>query len=109
MMKANGVHLAKGVAFNYTGADQMNRVVKRYNGIAAAQGYPAMSPEQEASFRMDLAAADGVNGNPPIDWQALMSFPDTSFVHDINGIHRHMDRSTGKLLNFFRLRSAKND
>lgn len=56
---------------------------------------------------MDLTAADGVNGNDPIDWEKLMAFDDFNFLHDIGGIANHIDRSTGKLTGFFSPRATK--
>lgn len=55
------------------------------------------SLEDRMSFIMDLSAADGCNGNLPIDWDRLIEADDFNFMHDIGGIHHHLDRSTGKL------------
>ena len=49
------------------------------------------------SVMMDLAAANGDNGNPPLDLDKLLAFDDFSFLHDVVGIVRHMNRETGKL------------
>lgn len=59
------------------------------------------------SFIMDLLAADGVNGNPPVDLDALAEADDFNFAHDAYGISGHMDRATGKLTNCFLPRFAK--
>lgn len=48
---------------------------------------------------MDVHAAH-CNGCP-LDLQALLDAPDSDFGHDVFGISRHIDRSTGKLLNCF--------
>ena len=57
---------------------------------------------------MDLCAADGVNGNPPIDMEALASADEFNFIHDVVGIVRHLDRDTGKLMDCFIPRFARN-
>lgn len=59
------------------------------------------------SFIMDLLAADGQNGNPPVDLDALAEADDFNFAHDAYGISAHMDRSTGKLTGHFLPRFAK--
>lgn len=53
------------------------------------------------SFIMDLMAADGVNGNPPIDFDRLLAADEFNFIHDVCGITRHLDRETGKLTGCF--------
>lgn len=37
----------------------------------------------------------------PLDLQKLLDAPDSDFGHDIFGIRRHMDRSTGELRDCF--------
>ena len=59
------------------------------------------------TFMMDMLAADGVNGNAPIDFDALLAADDFNFTHDVCGIARHMDRSTGKLGNHFSPRFSR--
>ena len=44
---------------------------------------------------MDLTATH-TNGCP-LDLPKLLHAPDFDFAHDIWGIHRHLDRTTGKL------------
>jgi len=51
------------------------------------------------SLGMDLTACHA-NGNP-MDFDGLLHASGFDFLHDVWGIQRHMDRSTGKLLNFF--------
>lgn len=58
-------------------------------------------------FIMDLCAADGVNGNPPIDLDALADADQFNFIHDVGGIVRHLDRSTGKIGGCFIPRYAR--
>jgi hypothetical protein len=50
---------------------------------------------------MDLCAADGVNGNDPLDWDRLLAADDFNFLHDVGGISRHMNRDTGELTDCF--------
>jgi hypothetical protein len=59
------------------------------------------------SFIMDILAADGVNGNDPINLDALAGADDMNFAHDVAGIVRHIDRSTGKLTDCFVPRYAR--
>lgn len=77
----------------------------------AADRYERMSGKprgyQRMNLVMDLSAADGVNGNDPIDWDALLSADDFNFMHDIAGISRHMNRETGEIGDFFRPRFAR--
>lgn len=59
------------------------------------------------SLMMDMLAADGVNGNPPIDLDALAQADDFNFIHDVAGVCRHLDRTTGKLTDCFIPRFAR--
>jgi hypothetical protein len=59
------------------------------------------------AFMMDLLAADGVNGNPPIDFTGLLAADEFNFLHDVCGIARHLDRSTGELADCFIPRFAR--
>jgi len=59
------------------------------------------------AFMMDMLAADGVNGNDPIDFQALLAADDFNFMHDVCGITKHLDRDTGKLVDHFRPRFSR--
>lgn len=78
---------------------------------AACDRYEAMWGNkrgyQRMNLVMDLSAADGVNGNDPIDWDRLLSADDFNFMHDIVGISRHMDHETGQIGDFFRPRFTK--
>jgi hypothetical protein len=59
------------------------------------------------STEMDVLAANA-NGCP-LDFAKLFGFDDFSFAHDIGGIARHLDRTTGKIGDFFLPRCAKPD
>lgn len=56
-------------------------------------------------LHMDLVATHA-NGCP-LDFAALLAFPVADFVHDVAGITRHLDRSTGELLDCFLPRCAR--
>lgn len=58
------------------------------------------------SLCMDIAAADGVNGNAPLDLARLLEVDTFNFNHDIAGIMRHIDRETGTLGDCFVPRCA---
>ena len=77
----------------------------------AAERYEAAFPQQRGYKRinlvMDLTAADGVNGNLPLDWDRLLTADDFNFMHDLSGICRHMNRETGKLGDCFLPRFTK--
>lgn len=47
---------------------------------------------------MDLAT---VHNSNPLRLAELLAAPDFDFVHDIDGITRHLDRKTGALRDFF--------
>lgn len=53
------------------------------------------------SFCMDMGAANGVNGNLPIDVAGLLAADDFNFAHDVFGIMRHINRETGAIDGFF--------
>lgn len=57
------------------------------------------------NWLMDLEAVH-CNGCP-LDFERLLSFPDADFGHDVFGIRRHLNRSTGKLEDYFLPRCAK--
>lgn len=55
--------------------------------------------------QMDLAATHA-NGCP-LDFEKLLGFDDFDFKHDMFGIARHLDRSTGELMHCFYPRCAR--
>lgn len=57
-----------------------------------------------SDLTMDLIAAHA-NGCQ-MDWQKLLDADRSNFSHDIGGIRRHLDRSTGELKNCFAPRYA---
>lgn len=91
------------VSFTTSRADVVliGRIVDRAVMIADQRGTPA----DPLDWRMTITAAHA-NGCPMRldDWLAA---DDVNFCHDLFGIDRHLDRDTGKLMNFFRPRFAK--
>lgn len=59
------------------------------------------------SVAMDLEATHA-NGCP-LNFEKLLTFDDLSFLHDIYGINRHLNRETGELMHCFLPRCAKNE
>lgn len=57
---------------------------------------------------MDITAADGENGNLPIDFHAWLNASDGQFMHDVGGIYKHLNRETGFLDGCFLPRFAFN-
>lgn len=70
------------------------QAAERYETMTDAKSDPRY---QRINLIMDLTAADGVNGNDPLDWNRLLAADDFNFLHDIGGICRHIDRETGEL------------
>lgn len=86
-----------GVKFNDADCMILTQVIGRWRSLCAREG----NEIDVKSARMDMEAANGVNGNEPLDYGKLMDFDDADFVHDMAGIARHMDRATGQLMNHF--------
>jgi hypothetical protein len=58
-----------------------------------------------ATLTMDLTAAH-LNGTP-LDLERLLEARDFDFEYDVLGIHRHIDRRTGRLTQCFLPRTAR--
>lgn len=56
------------------------------------------------SLRMDLAA---VHARTPLRLEDLSDADDFNLIHDVFGIIKHMDRSTGELTGYFVPRYSK--
>lgn len=67
--------------------------------VACGRSYPVMDIE------MDITAAHA-NGCL-LDLDRLLAFPDFDFAHDVFGIRRHINRSTGALDDCFVPRCAR--
>ena len=91
-----------GVKFDATTREQavVNVIADR-----VMAGPPAIvGKRSRLDVEMDLRATHA-NGCP-LDFEKLLSFDDFNFWHDVAGIFRHLDRSTGQLKNFFLRRCA---
>lgn len=79
-------------------------IVTRFLDFLKTRG--VMPTEHHArNLHMDLGAIH-CNGCP-LDLSVLMAMEITPFVEDIIGMTKNLDRTTGKLLNFYRPRCAK--
>jgi hypothetical protein len=58
----------------------------------------AGNPDDLITINMDIEAA---HKEAPLDLQALLAADDFNFNHDVFGIRKYMDRTTGKLTNCF--------
>lgn len=87
--------MLKGISFEATKEEviTISRIVERAD------------IENRLSLTMDLSACHA-NGCP-LDLEKLLAFDDFNFYHDIWGIRRHLNRTTGKLENCFLPRCAK--
>ncbi len=89
--------------------DQIYRVMRRWQKIGKSNGQSAMTPRAQLDLMMDLAAADGVNGNFSIDWIGLLGADEFNFIHDISGISNLLNRETGFLDRHFIPRFARTE
>ena len=85
------------VSFNCsrTEARLLSKIAKR----AVEKATELNMPIEFSDMEMDLTACH-CNGNP-LDLEKLLSAPDGDFGHDVFGIRRHLDRSTGELTQCF--------
>lgn len=91
------------VEFNCTRAerDLIDKAVKRYRKSLLSVGE---RPDTKMNLLMDVEATH-CNGCP-LDLARLVEFNDMNLCHDIDGINRHIDRTTGALLHHFLPRCA---
>ena len=78
--------------------ETMAAICKRYEKYCDAHDWIMPQWCDRTTRMMDLEHAHGA---APIDLEALLAAPDGEFLHDVVGIHRHMDRSTGELRDCF--------
>ena len=71
--------------------DTMVKICVRLEVYAKNHG---LELDDRISRIMDL---DHVHNRWPLRLDALLAAPDFDFLHDIGGIHRHMNRATGEL------------
>ena len=87
--------------FNYDNINNAAKACERFERLIDDH------PLSRSSRLMDLAAADGMNGNDLLDWARLLTADGFNFIHDVGGIHQHMDRSTGTIGDCFVPRMTK--
>lgn len=63
-----------------------------------------ISEGQRTECEMDIIATHA-NGTP-LNLEKLLNLPAHDFAHDITGMNRNMDQSTGRLMNHFRPKCA---
>lgn len=73
--------------------DQDALLISRIVDRAVTDGL--IDPSSRQAIEMDLRATH-LNGNP-LDFTALLAAPTFDFGHDLAGISRHLDRTTGQL------------
>ena len=78
----------------------INKIVAR----VIPMGVRAKVERHHADWFMDIAACH-LNGTP-LDLEKLLAADDANFAHDVFGIRHHIDRSTGRIMDFFLPRSA---
>lgn len=83
--------------------DMVAAIVKRYEAEAAKLDALPKS-FKPINLTMDITAAHIAQ---PIDLDRLLGADLTTFMHDIGGISRHINRSTGELEGHFLPRTAK--
>lgn len=67
--------------------------------VVRAQRLGCIRPGQAMCVAMDITAVHS-NGHP-LDLPKLLGAPDDTFAHDVNGIHKYIDRQTGQLTEMF--------
>jgi hypothetical protein len=72
------------------------KIARRAREMAANHG---RENSELIDIVMDITAAHA-SGNP-LRLEALLEADDFNFAHDVFGIARHLDRSTGELRDFF--------
>lgn len=77
-----------------TDVETMVAICKRFEKFCDAHDWILPQWCDRTTRMMDLEHAHDA---APINLAALLAAPDDDFVHDVQGIHNHMDRSTGKL------------
>lgn len=81
-------------------ADLIEKIAIRAIALSAAHGVK----RDLLSIEMDLTACH-LNGTP-LRLDALLAADDFNLAHDVFGIERHLDRTTGRLKGFFLPRFA---
>lgn len=71
----------------------IDEIVRRYVNLCAVPGHEVLGVD------MDITVCH-LNGNP-LELKALTKANDLDLVHDVSGIRRHIDRSSGELTGLF--------
>lgn len=88
--------------------DLIEKIVERAEVGGYVRGMIARTHwYDKTTMTMDLLAANA-NGCP-IDFERMLAADDLNFLHDVAGIARHMDRTTGHLTDCFLPRFAKRE
>lgn len=92
--------MARQISFEVSRADAatIQKICDRAIAAAKEQGVKL----DRMDVVMDITACHA-NGSP-LDLDRLLAADDFNFGHDVFGIRRHLDRTTGKLTNHFRPR-----
>lgn len=85
----------------------VTRISRRVAELYVARGEEILPMDVMLNIQMDLCAVHS-NGCP-MDFARLESADDFNLLHDVGGISRHLDRSTGKLTGMFLPRFAKKE
>lgn len=80
------------------------KIMDRVKASLAERGY-SLGAEERLSLHMDIEACHS-NGCP-LRLKDLLAADDFNFSHDVFGIRDHIDRTTGRLLDHFVPRFAK--
>ncbi|MBX3173247.1 MAG: hypothetical protein KF709_02490 [Gemmatimonadaceae bacterium] len=96
------------VSFNVSADD--NAVIAAIARRAVRDGIVDLTADTGAvdpqtSLEMDLAAV--MANDAPLDLERLITLPAFDFTHDILGIQKHIDRTTGRLLLRFEPRCGR--
>lgn len=94
------------VSFDVTAPQraQITRIAKRWMAMLRASG---MRPSYDIiDVRMTVSAVVAQK-QVPLDLDALEQSNEFDFLHDMSGMHRHMDRTTGLLRDCFLPRAAR--
>lgn len=75
---------------DYETMNIVKMICERYESIARRHGLLAKIGERKDRV-MDLMSADK---QFDIDWLGLFEADDYQFIHDVDGLHKHVNRST---------------
>jgi hypothetical protein len=85
--------------------EKLDQIVSRFQ--TDYQSRTGVPPADPLSVNMDLTVTH-LNGTP-LDLDKLLASDNFNFLHDVMGIIRHLNRTTGKLKDHFLPRCARKD